>query len=369
MRLFGQGFHYAAFVHYYGNTTSTGLAKSIPGDEFLVSLGSVLGPGGVPNGWADDQVGTFMHELGHNLGLGHGGSDNRDYKPNYLSVMNRMFQRIGTGHASKWANFLYSSAALPDLDENNLSAVAGIATDNIFAPDMTALVCYKSRPHDCNKEASAAPDFYERVDGLLRFPVNWACAENPSNQPIQLDVNGDGCIDKLTGFDDWKHIRFRGSAERPDGSSLFSAAGDVPPSRELDGQLPSPANWLSPPTQVSQKGPGTVEVTWSRIPLQVVIGYQLFRKNPSGTTDLIQNTSKASFVDHPPISGATYEYSVRPVLAGTQDQLRPLIDRFGLDGALVDSTVLANRALRIGITDSSVLVHGIVGAAATLVVK
>lgn len=31
---------------------------------------------------------TIMHELGHNLNLGHGGSDGTNYKPNYVSVMN-----------------------------------------------------------------------------------------------------------------------------------------------------------------------------------------------------------------------------------------------------------------------------------------
>ncbi len=29
-----------------------------------------------------------MHELGHNLGLRHGGMDDLNCKPNYLSVMN-----------------------------------------------------------------------------------------------------------------------------------------------------------------------------------------------------------------------------------------------------------------------------------------
>ena len=36
-----------------------------------------------------------MHELGHNLGLRHGGDDNVHRKPNYLSVMNYSFQTTG----------------------------------------------------------------------------------------------------------------------------------------------------------------------------------------------------------------------------------------------------------------------------------
>lgn len=34
---------------------------------------------------------TFMHELGHSLGLGHGGIDSINCKPNYLSIMNYVY--------------------------------------------------------------------------------------------------------------------------------------------------------------------------------------------------------------------------------------------------------------------------------------
>jgi hypothetical protein len=40
----------------------------------------------------DEHEGTFMHELGHNLNLRHGGFEDVNYKPNYLSVMNYSFQ-------------------------------------------------------------------------------------------------------------------------------------------------------------------------------------------------------------------------------------------------------------------------------------
>ena len=39
-----------------------------------------------------EQSGTFMHELGHVLGLGHGGDSGINLKPNYLSVMSYAFQ-------------------------------------------------------------------------------------------------------------------------------------------------------------------------------------------------------------------------------------------------------------------------------------
>ena len=89
-------YHYCIFVHNYQkwngttwlDTTSGGLGE-VPGDDFMVSLGSwTNGVGSV-----DEQAATFMHELGHNLGLDHGGGDDINYKPNYMSIMNYLFQR------------------------------------------------------------------------------------------------------------------------------------------------------------------------------------------------------------------------------------------------------------------------------------
>ena len=64
---------------------------AIGGSDFVVSLGgfaSTLVGGVIHNrGTIDQQAGTLMHELGHNLGFRHGGGDNVNCKPNYLSVM------------------------------------------------------------------------------------------------------------------------------------------------------------------------------------------------------------------------------------------------------------------------------------------
>jgi hypothetical protein len=76
----------------------------IAGNDVIVSLGSYIDEvGNAPERF--DIGGTFMHELGHNLGLSHGGgfvSDGTsapfpDFKPNYLSVMNYSYQFVGIG--------------------------------------------------------------------------------------------------------------------------------------------------------------------------------------------------------------------------------------------------------------------------------
>lgn len=61
---------------------------------------------------------VWMHELGHNLGLLHGGDDWVLCKPNYLSVMNyNPFMTL---------SFSYSRGSLPPLDEERLDERAGL---------------------------------------------------------------------------------------------------------------------------------------------------------------------------------------------------------------------------------------------------
>jgi hypothetical protein len=70
----------------------TGVAINTPGQWFIVARGVFSAQGEALN---QALAGTFMHELGHTLGLHHGGSDEVNYKSNYLSVMNYMFQTTG----------------------------------------------------------------------------------------------------------------------------------------------------------------------------------------------------------------------------------------------------------------------------------
>ena len=95
-----QIFHYMLFGTSQrddGEGGSSGCAEN-PGNDSLMTLG----------GWnlktdttvnsnilINFQSGTVMHEFGHNLGLKHGGDENENYKPNYMSVMNYLYQLHG----------------------------------------------------------------------------------------------------------------------------------------------------------------------------------------------------------------------------------------------------------------------------------
>jgi hypothetical protein len=73
-----QAYHYGLFIRTFGGPSGV---SELPGNDFIVSLGTGFGnlPGttgdgfGGTTGTIDEQAGTFMHELGHNLDLDHGG--------------------------------------------------------------------------------------------------------------------------------------------------------------------------------------------------------------------------------------------------------------------------------------------------------
>jgi hypothetical protein len=81
-------FHYAIFGFAYNDrdNRSSGVAE-LPGDDFMVTLADFGTPQIMTN--------TIMHELGHNLGLEHGGDEALNWKPNYNSVMNYRYQFDG----------------------------------------------------------------------------------------------------------------------------------------------------------------------------------------------------------------------------------------------------------------------------------
>lgn len=122
-------FHYNLWVHDHDASSSGGIACGGGKGDYLVSLGSWCTTVDPPyctvatqNGDQRDQAGTFNHELGHVLSLGHGGGDVINFKPNYLRIMNYEWEVTGlTDSATGITRLDFSHSALPTLNEQSLS--------------------------------------------------------------------------------------------------------------------------------------------------------------------------------------------------------------------------------------------------------
>jgi uncharacterized repeat protein (TIGR01451 family) len=199
-------FHYSLFTHLQIPTnTSTGCGE-FPGNDFQVALGGA--PGGV--GTIQQQAGTLMHELGHNLNLGHGGGDSVNFKPNYLSIMNYWFQLSGIpptdpdGTGPLRARIDYSRAALRALDEARLSEPAGIGDGR----DNTFFYCPQSGTGS----------------GAGNSPIDWVCDGDAVDVNVASDLNREDGFTVLRGFNDWRSVlyAFQGTASFADGEHIFS---------------------------------------------------------------------------------------------------------------------------------------------------
>jgi hypothetical protein len=165
---------------------------------------------------------TFMHELGHNLGLGHGGvvlaadgrnvgADHVTYEPNHLSVMNYTFSLYGlpTRAGGEFARFgigkldysRFTSSDLPNLDETDLDETAGLRGSARTSGSLSRAYC----PSDTDHAFPSTP--FGTTD-----PVDWDCHIDANGRNIQADINADGAEHLLTTVDEWQHLVYDGGA-------------------------------------------------------------------------------------------------------------------------------------------------------------
>jgi hypothetical protein len=194
-------YRYCLFIHlqaWFNSTSnkwetdySSGVAEDTPGNDFIVSLGDFTGG----KGTVDEQAGTFMHELGHALGLKHGGGDNVNYKPNYLSIMNYAFQ-LPDLNPNRPLD--YSRVKLPDLDETHLDENKGVGAEVAGQPLMTVF---------SNRWGNAS------ILSAAFLPIDWNQNGNSTEVDVSANINnfrkwdsGNAGDELLTGYNDWDNI-------------------------------------------------------------------------------------------------------------------------------------------------------------------
>jgi len=149
-------------------------------------------------------VGTLMHELGHNLNLRHGGDEDENFKPNYLSVMNYLWQVYGIFVSSQPGNadptnivalrLDYSGYVLPPLNELHLDERIGLGGP-LNSTDVGAFLASGSSQYSLIPVAAGPFDW--NLNGLIE-------------PDVQMEVNayGGGVLSaRLHGFNDWAYLQ------------------------------------------------------------------------------------------------------------------------------------------------------------------
>ena len=166
-------FHHSAFVAYLGGYGGWG---NLWGQHTLI-LKQIE--------WADSMC--FMHELGHNLGLHHGGQDSINYKPNYISIMN---------YSLSYNNILglnYSEYVLPDLNESSLSEPAGV--------DPAGLCAGKNYESFFIRNGISY-----KIPNISKTAVDWNGNGKATDTGLRMDINGDDAMGVLKSFTDWDKL-------------------------------------------------------------------------------------------------------------------------------------------------------------------
>ena len=222
-----QPWHYAIFGD-YGYDPFTGIVggqAALPGYDFMVTdplRGETCFFDTSLDFCQNRTSGLFMHELGHNLGLRHGGDEDQNYKLNYVSVMNYLYQG-GIQYAAPGDTFQfgtwfvnpplaerehiagirldYSDTVFPTLDESHLDERIGVGGP-ASRTDVTyyfACAAQLTTPCKAGYVRVAAAPFDWNNDGLI-------------DSDVAAEINyienfgGDLVLSRMTGYDDWTHV-------------------------------------------------------------------------------------------------------------------------------------------------------------------
>lgn len=201
-------FHYVMFANSLradGAASSSGSAEQ-HGNDVIVSLGGWglnTTTTAKTNKLINYQAVTLMHELGHNFGLDHAGATSEpNYKPNYWSVMNYLYQLRGLGAnpsgstaTQRWINFY--------TNDNDWCTTL----DNSACGDPAQFIIDYSDGSGVALDESALLE----SDNVGRGSSGGAYADWNQNGSLTLtavsvDVNKDGFRQVLSDHNDWANL-------------------------------------------------------------------------------------------------------------------------------------------------------------------
>lgn len=225
-----------------------GISREIPGRDFLLGLQPTCPTATPCAGLPSLQAAAFMHELGHNLGLTHGGVSARfqhlNFKPNFFSLMNYLYVPESFGREGLSRIFDYSrigTATSPgvngwtgELNEKAIVEKDGFAARGRAIDSQGTWVC----PLEAGKRAEVQS--VSRLSGGMDFNCDGKVSDTPQTIDLTVDRDKDRNpkpeFTLLEGASEWDKIDLRGGV-----SGLLSAAETTVPAEAGAGEdLPLP---------------------------------------------------------------------------------------------------------------------------------
>ena len=165
-------------------------------------------------GYSDlDEAAVFMHELGHNLNLDHGGRDGINRKPNYPSVMNYALNYRMNWNRKFW-RLDYSREELSVLNEAALDETVSVGFGGTGFYRKWRTPWYGTPPFDspCYEDGGIPATFYAPLSITGRTDFDLDCDTNDFNVTVDLnhdplDVNSQPSPGEIMhGTDDWSFM-------------------------------------------------------------------------------------------------------------------------------------------------------------------
>jgi len=215
-------------------------------------------------------AGTLFHEIGHTIGLTHGGlyydtSGNyvptfeANCKPNYQSSMNYLFQLDGVGPNQAVA---YSNQTLTTLDEDTAGSVTQLTDRSNAAATFSTSAWYV--PYVSGVSTASPATLHcdgTPLTGAQAYRVNAPIAPITPPWTNGQDINFDGQDNtQMRGYNDWANIDLRQvgatGGEFASLASVLSFGTSAPQNIGAGGNADPGQRWHRDPGQRRYRNPG-----------------------------------------------------------------------------------------------------------------
>lgn len=241
-------FHYMLFAYKEDVEGVIGRAE-INGNDILITMGEWKNQDGsefTENQIINLQASTIMHELGHNLGLRHGGDSDLNNKPNYLSVMNYLYTNKGLPTVGEREGQRYYESKF--FDPVNCFGMDGspITNPNTGSPDDFVIDFSNGESVSILERVVDESMGLGRVDSeAVDFNCNGEIDLNTySDIDITNPLNINGIevrqYDLLTDYDDWASLNLKFQSYRSSNALIYGQQSDNSQPAVLIGNDRSP---------------------------------------------------------------------------------------------------------------------------------